>query len=179
MGRDGFRRSKTPHPCANDDGLLQNRIGHRKSPVERGLAAQFSTGREAERTQSTLSAPRYGRISGIGYCVTRVTRRRTAKGPSELSLNCLAISRRHLSVRIRPWRRRHLGVDSSSAEGAWLFVLLMSAAKSEGRVPPFVPMTLGALDVWETERSPKRPAHRPIARSRLVVVWVCRLSYRR
>ena len=26
MGRDGFRRSKTPHPCANDDGLLQNRI---------------------------------------------------------------------------------------------------------------------------------------------------------
>jgi hypothetical protein len=26
MGRDGFRRSKAPHPCANDDGLLQNRI---------------------------------------------------------------------------------------------------------------------------------------------------------
>ena len=28
MGRDGFRRGETSHPGANDDRLLQNRIGH-------------------------------------------------------------------------------------------------------------------------------------------------------
>ena len=28
MGRYGFRSGKASHPGANDDGLLQNRIGH-------------------------------------------------------------------------------------------------------------------------------------------------------
>src|ERR1700733_623061 len=36
---------------------------------------------EAARTASTVGALRYGRISGIGYCVTSVTRRRPARGP--------------------------------------------------------------------------------------------------
>src|SRR5580692_1410915 len=138
MGRDGFRRGEVSDPGANDDGLLQNRIGH--ALVSRGtrrLAAQFSAGREAERTVSTVSAPRYGRISGIGYCVTRATRRRTAKGPAKLRSTAL----------------RSLGVASASESGPgaddiWasirvglrgheLFMLLMCAAKSEGHVPSF------------------------------------------
>ena len=28
MGRDGLGRGEASHPGANDDGLLQNRIGH-------------------------------------------------------------------------------------------------------------------------------------------------------
>ena len=55
-----------------------------------------------------VSAPRYGRISGIGYCVTCVARR---------------------------W-------------GHELFVLLLPQIR---RPMSIVPMTLGALDVWETE----------------------------
>src|SRR5258708_28012043 len=39
---------------------------------------QQTKDREAERTVRTVSETRYGRISGIGYCITSVARRLTA-----------------------------------------------------------------------------------------------------
>src|SRR5260370_21606712 len=43
----------------------------------------ISADREAERTVRTVSETRYGRISGIGYCVTSVARRLTATSAPE------------------------------------------------------------------------------------------------
>ena len=62
-------------PLIADDGA------HRVSRRTRRPPAQYPASREADRTVSTVGAPRYGRISGIGYCVTSVTRRRPARGP--------------------------------------------------------------------------------------------------
>ena len=74
MGRDGFRRGEASHPGANDGCLLQNRIGH-------ALVSRWTRCRPgqlpADRTVSRVSERRYRRISGIGYCVTSVTRQRT------------------------------------------------------------------------------------------------------
>src|SRR5258708_33307890 len=44
---------------------------------------QQTKNREAKRTVRTVSETRYGRISGIGYCVTSVARRLTATSAPE------------------------------------------------------------------------------------------------
>jgi hypothetical protein len=80
MGRDGFRRGEASHSGANDDRLPQNRIGHalvsRRTRCRPGQSP-------VDRTVSRVSERRYRRISGIGYCVTSVTRQRTPSSRSE------------------------------------------------------------------------------------------------
>ena len=80
MGRDGFRRGETSHPRADDDGLLQNRIGH-------VLVSRWTRCRPgqspADRTVSTVSERRYRRISSIGYRVTSVTSHRQSGGRTQ------------------------------------------------------------------------------------------------
>ena len=85
MACRGRRSDKNFHDIVP---LIADKARIRGSPGGRdALRRNYPAGREAGRTVSTVSEPGYGRISGIGYCVTSVTRRRTARGPAKHSFD--------------------------------------------------------------------------------------------
>src|SRR5271155_4401431 len=112
------------------------------------MAAMSARATPADRTVSRVSERRYGRISGIGYCVTSVTRRGTARGPrsfrSTRDLATLA------SVSESGRRTDDVLVSNRARQRSHEpFAFLKAEARSGG----IVSAALGVLDVLGAERS--------------------------
>src|SRR5260221_10262875 len=102
-------------------------------------AAQSPADREAKRTVRTVSETRYGRFSGIGYCVTSVARRLTATSAPESLQDVAQCSAR-------------LTTDS------WLAIRTALSPSSSRSLPCCTRKTDGTVPLLEPARAGRAPA---------------------